>query len=323
MLMLLSLLTYARLETFRSSQVFEVLFEHYMQKMERGYPNKISEIVYDEIHIKKKPAAPSQEAPPAKDKETKPEETKPAEKPKDSRPRLSLAALFDKTKKDSSVQSQQMGALLKTLMQTLYGNQPFFKKLEQERPQFMDELIQAMVEAADMLPKEKKLKKASDLANLKLADETLDTLLYKILRGGPYLDVLENSEVKKEPPLIEEEKNDLGDSDGTTSEEFESPKGYFSLLDFVTLEPSSKVRVFLAPREVLTAIFQNPEVVDRIMAERRDLYRQARRGTDVNTLKEAFKNQFDNLRNPAVDSTLLDYSVSKTDPKKYEVKDDP
>ena len=94
MLMLLTLMTYAKLETYRSSQVFQVLLEHYMQKDERGYINLAAEDTYDGIKkvAKKTDTEPVEEAP----------------KPKaEGNARLSLALIKDKSKRDSNPQEWQ------------------------------------------------------------------------------------------------------------------------------------------------------------------------------------------------------------------------
>ena len=58
------------------------------------------------------------------------------------------------------------------------------------------------------------------------------------------------------------------------------------------------MRVYLAPKEMLTAIFHDPGVVDEIIAQRQDLYKLAldvKEGDQqgLKMLSDSFKNQFD------------------------------
>lgn len=303
MLMLLTLMTYAKLETYRSSQVFQVLFEHYMQKDERGYINLAAEDTYNAI---KKVA---------KKTETEPVEETP--KPKaEGNARLSLALLKDKSKRDSNPQEwQQAKHILKNLMSILYKDQQFYKEIETERPQFLDELIAALTQAADDVPKEKKWKKTSDIGNLTLGDEKLNNVLYFMLKGAPYKEVVkEGFSVSTEAPASIEENGEPAQAEPST-DEYESPKGYFSLLDFVTFAPNQKIRVYLAPKEVLRAVFPNENIVDDILSERQNLYNQARSGEDQTLLTKTFQSRFDASHDPAIGSDILNYAVTKSRPK--------
>ena len=69
---------------------------------------------------------------------------------------------------------------------------------------------------------------------------------------------------------------------------------------------------------MLLAIFHDRAVVDEIIAERKVLYKEASAKADPKDLEVKFKGRFDSRRDAAIDSALLDYSVSKTNPKYYE-----
>lgn len=309
MLMLLALMTYSRLDVYRSSQVFQTVFKYYMETDERGYFNVKAQPMYDSIKVQTKTG-------------------KPGSKTAEGNPRISIELLLDgkkRTDKDKDKEWIQTRVLLKNLINTLYENQPFYKKALEKRPSLQDDLINSITQAIDKLDKDHKLKTAADLANLKLEDPELDQILYKILQGGAYKEI--PPEKKQEPvriletPVTVEAEIDQSQADPSLKDEdkeFKSIEGYYSLLDFITAKKSPKVRVYLAPREVLQSIFPNKETVDAIIAERKQLYQQARADGDTKELAESFKNQFERYKDPSIDSASLSFDVSKTDPKKYE-----
>ena len=79
MLMLIVLISYARLETYRSSQIYQVLFKHYMENDERGYINLLVEQQYNTTAVSSK-------------------ENDKRNPPIHANPRLSISMLLDKKK---------------------------------------------------------------------------------------------------------------------------------------------------------------------------------------------------------------------------------
>lgn len=301
--MVLTLMAYARLETYRNSQIFQILFAHYMEKDERAYLNLGIEAQYNST----KGAA-------------KKEDNKPQPKINAS-PRISLALFLDKQKQAAQPdQLQQTTVLLKNLLHVLYHSQPFYEALIQENPHFPDELITSMINAIDALPRQNRPKKVEDLYNLTLSSPKLNEALYKIFHGAPE----KYTEPAEKPPAEEVKEDKLEDTSQDTdilkaeTEEPRTPKGYVSLADFITLSSSPQVRVYLASPQVLEAIFHNPHTVEEILAARKELHRQALQGADLKELDTIFKSRFEPHRDPAISSNLLNFQISKTDPQKYE-----
>lgn len=306
-LMLLALITYARLETYRGSQIFHLLFEHYMQKDERGYTNMVAEKVYDSTKGSTKQSKNSGQKVAAS-------------------PRVVLGVLLRKTEREQAPQEvTSVTALLKNLMMTLYADQPFYHQIAMQRPSFLDEIVAGLEHAVDQLSDEHKPKKAVDLANISLGDDQLDDVFYKMLHGAAYKEVNHLQEVHH---LIEgtkeEVESDEDASDANTiekeAEEHHSPKGYYSLLDFVTLQPLHKVRIYLASKEVLKAIYRDDALVEDLIRKRNELYHEAQLADEegVKSMSESFQNEFQNRHDPAVHDDILDYTITKTNPKKYE-----
>lgn len=305
--MLLAMLTYGRLEIYRNSQISELFFERYMQKDERGYINTAAEELYDSIK-----------------KTTKdPQTPKPPVTPKaQASPRISLNMLFDKKLREKSSQEwEQKKLLLKNLIEVLYADAPFYKKIMEERPTFPDDLISALTHTIDNLPEDNKLKNPKDLAELNLADEQLNEALYMILRGGTYKTILDPTKTQKQGKPEDKAESEADQSDSDPKKEvsdYKSPEGHFSLLDFVNQSSYNKIRVYLASKEVLQAIFPDKATVDDIINERKALYKQADAGTSPQDLSNNFKSQFVSRRHGDIEENSLDFTVSKTNPKNYE-----
>ncbi|HEV8052740.1 MAG TPA: hypothetical protein VGP47_09605 [Parachlamydiaceae bacterium] len=313
MLMLLSLMTYARLETYRSSQTFQIIFKNYMQEDERGYINLQADKVYESIVVT--------------EKENKDDKKKPAAKKNDASPRIGIGLLFNPDREAKGKDWEQTKVLLKNLMRKLYSEQPFYKKLEAQRPNFVDDLVKSITQTVDELPKDVKPKHAVGLANLKLPDPLLDRVLYKMLHGASYMNVLneEQKKVAEQKGFVIKERLsnkeiETASSDevsGDDIDEFKSPEGYFSLLDFVNSGSKPKIRVYLAPKEVLQAIFNDKATVNSIIEERQRLYQQTDADGAIEQLSESFKNQFMKLKDSSIEDETLNFSISKTNPKYY------
>lgn len=313
MLMLLAILTYGRLETYRTNQGHELLFKHYMQESERGYANSVATRKY----------------------ETTTASTKNSSEPKNPKipatPRISILYFINsKERLAHQNETAMLSTMLKKLIVNLYGEQPFYKEIEQKRPTFLNEIISKIEIAADSLPKNKKITKTTELGNLDLGDQELNDAFYKMLHGAPALEIATKPTEKPliEPlftPLetteVEAENESTADKNLAVveSKEYKSPKGYFSLLDFITISNSPKVRIYLAPREVLKAIFNDDSVVDEIIKSRLEIFKSVKGDSgDVKSAGDSFKAAYESRRDPNFDESVLDFSVSKTNPKKYE-----
>ena len=286
-------MTYAKLDAYRNSQVFQMIFKYYIENEERGYVNLLASNAYNVIFKEK-----------SDNKEPSREKTKGSSK-------LSIVSLINKDKRGSNPKEFiQTKIILKNLIDVLYGQEVFFKKIVDERPFIIDELIEAIVQAVDELPEKQKLKSAKDLASLSLVDNDLNYLLYKLLQGTPYKIVIDKEQNQENLGIQELEEGD-------EREDKTSIKGYYSLLDFINGK-EFPVRIFLASKELLRAIFNDPFVVENIMRTRKELYRELMNGGDSKPLSEKFKVTFNSLKDPSITDESLSYTLSKTNPKGYE-----
>jgi len=326
MIMLLALLTYARLETYRDSATLQAVFKHYMQKLEREGVNKREIAWYELKHASsnKKGGAPS------KDKNPR----------SSSSSRLSFYALINTDDKaPAQKQSADTQELAKKLIFTLYAHQPFFIEMEQHRPGFVDEILSRISLASAALPQEQKIKKTQDLANLSLDDIQLNEVFYKMLKGTPKPDEQEQRPSEE----IEDAQIKQTDEEAVEPKQHAEPiapkpqiphTGYPSLLDYITIKNTSGVRVYLASKPLLSAMF-GESTADAIITFRNELYQQV--NNESITAQEAtsqFQGRFGNsLNTPSGTSgtsgpsgtpgasggpSNFDFTVSKTNPKLYD-----
>ena len=285
MLMLMATLTYARIENYRSFSILQAQFERYMNTTERDYLNKKNKDSYDDTIASKKD----------QQKDEKEEAIKADSK-------LDFTLFVNQAKRAGQyTQYENIRLVAKNLITYLYSNQPFFMQALEQKPDLIDQLLNAIVEAADALPEEKKIKKPKDLANLDLRDPVLNEVFYKMLRG---------TDVKK-PKKGEEEENVWVD--------YLPMNGYLKLLKYISLSGKTKIRVYLASPQLLIAIFRDPVVVQEIIDERKRFYRELKR--DKSLQPQIFQQEFMRFlinRDPGISPDLLNFEISKTDPGKYE-----
>lgn len=324
MIMVMAMLTYARLETYRSFSLLQAEFKHYMDDTERGYINLAAENWYINSPGKTKSSSPNE--PPKPPPKIKSPEAEDKSKKASSRSRLSFASFVDQKKKTAHEKEfPKLFLLAKKLIYVLYKDQPFFKEMEQKRADFVDGLLNALM-VADNLPKDQKLKRASDLANLNLGDEELNAVFYKMLqktvqRTKKKIQPLEDHTATEFIGQPQEDKGEDDDSERESGNRFEynTPKGFYSLLDFITLQDATKIRVFLAKKQLLLAIFDDPAAVNAIIETRNDLYKKVKsKAMTPEQASEVFKNQFASVSDPNFDDSILDFKVTATNPKNYD-----
>lgn len=174
-----------------------------------------------------------------------------------------------------------------TLMNNLYGEASFFKKLKQKRPTFLDELLTAIEEAAEKAPKQQ-INDVEDVARLDLKDPDLQKAFYHMLKGT----------------VSRKQLKEMGALSPSMRE-----KAYVSLFNFINYNGKkgvATIKIQHAPREILKVVFPKDEVVEAIITRRKELANSKDNGA-----QEAFKNEFLSERRDDIDDLLLDFSLSK------------
>lgn len=180
--------------------------------------------------------------------------------------------------------------LMKAYIKELYKDQEFYQQAKEEYPDLEEQMIRKWIQEAQELrrrsPKRGKLRTAEELLILDLEDPALMYVRYSMFVG--------KSRTKKQ-------KN--------------SGDGYYSLSTCLSVKGSPKnvMSVWLAPRPLLMALFQNEEVVDQVLAWRSDTYHEITKDKSIETMKGKpgeFKSKFASYIDSSVQSEFIDWSVS-------------
>lgn len=308
MLMLLSSITYVALERYRSSAGLNASIIFTMKETEREVIVKLSEKMYDRITFGNTP-------PKEKDPDKEKRETNRAS------PRLSLNILIDKETRTKEPEAyQQTRALAKDLMTSLYSETAFYQNIVASRPNFLNEILDELQEAADTRQGDISLKTAAHLSKLQLASPDLHEVFILMLKGVPKIS--QPSPPPEESFVIQEETPEPNAEDeieaAIESKEASSDPGFASLQDYLSLDKTHKVRVFLASRALLMAIYDDEFVVSNIIQRRKELWRQVLSGGDKKDASADFESSFSNAGHASAYNKILDFGVSKTNPKRYE-----
>lgn len=288
MLMIFIIMTYARLETYRTMAGIESLFTTYMEATERTYINMSADNQYNKIHFSKTSTEPKQ-----------PNESKP---PKGkSSGRLSLLPLTDSKLKESNPKDYEETVLiLKRLILSLYADQKNIGNMLEKKPELISEIIDQIPKAVEKLPKSNKKLKPIDLSNLELG-AGLDEVFYLMLKGCPSSSHTPTAIVKD------------GDEDDE-DDDYVSDKSYDSLLNFIDFHSSLKINVYIASKPLLLAIYGNPATVEKLLIARKELYQLVKdKKMEADDASERLKSDFQ-LGN---DDNFLEYKVTGSNPQNY------
>lgn len=301
-LMILILMTYARLDSFKSLWVTRLEFEKYMETNERAVANGLNEKKYDNTVAK--PSAGGN-----------PKQTIRAE----GSPRLSWNLLINRDAITNQAAYRLIREMNAKLILTLFTGQKGFDDILHDHPNIINELFDRIGHAVEAQTK-LKITKVSDLSNLELGDATLNHFLYLLFEGF----TTSSDEQEKITRELEREKRDEDKTDETELNRqilrdlgnFRSDKGHVSLLDFITADRTEKVRVFLASPLVLYSIFGDKNVVNSILSTRVELYKEVHaggKGTEATKkFEEAYKNKVPDELHP-----FLNFAVTNVDPRVY------
>lgn len=203
---------------------------------------------------------------------------------------INFAYLVKKDPIDTNInKAKQHRLLILDLMKIVYGEATFFKEMEKKRPQFLEELLQAIEEVAKKAPKSL-INRIEDIVRLDLEDPELQKVFYHMLKGTVKRDKLKS--LPKESSIQE--------------------KAYPSLLNFIQ-NGTDEIKIGLCPKEILKAIFLKDEVVEAICKRRQEL---SSKGGEDPTL--AFRNEFQDKRRPDIDPGLLNFKISPSDKTVYD-----
>lgn len=314
LLLVLSAMTYAKWNNFESSIGLQKAFMQYMGTVEKNGSFSNADTWYHRIKVRKNQTGKKESD--KTDKNT-------------SIGRLSFHLLLRKTDREQySNEYQQIRQLAKRLMNVLYGKHPIFIEIAAKRPNYMDEILDEIQSASEKFTEKEQIKETLALSNLEFIDRDLHHTFFLMMRGTP------EQREKKEPidKEMELEPIDTDDEEDHASESKESTSkgGYISLTDMISVKNVFKIRVFLASKPLLLAIYGDSSAVENVVEKRAEIYRQLRRsGADGNasskelqtlqtSLTKEFENECSRLGLSEEFRPILDFTVSKTNPSRYE-----
>ncbi len=206
---------------------------------------------------------------------------------------ISFRYLIDKTAREKMPHvAGQYKMLSIELMKLLYGQARFFKELQDKRPSFIEELVEAIQQSADAAPK-KSIHRIEDICRLDLKDQELQEAFYHMLKGTVTRE--QYKEMAKNNPLANREQHYIS---------------LFSFINFNGKKGAAVIKIERAPREILKVLFVHDDVVDALIARRSELSQ-----SDDNGGGKTLENEFVGKRREGIEDTLLDFSLSKKDKK--------
>jgi len=195
--------------------------------------------------------------------------------------------------------------IVKRLIQSIYTDRSFFKEFEEIRPDIVNDLWNEVTrELQRNYNQRQKINKVKHLANLRLSDPTLQNFLAQMLK-----------KVQTPESLAYQCPTDQ-----------KTPEYYPNLLDYLTVKGGGMkpYRVWLAPKALLQAIFQDEGVVEAILAEREQLYHELdKAGKDQRDqlkkdMKMTLQSQFQNSLPSNMPQGIVNFDVSLTKPPSNE-----
>lgn len=290
--LMISLMTIERLEKFKNQEVVQIEYQKYLEESERKAYSAHERRLYGFYQTTHR--------------------------------QLPFRFFIDKQTRERDAGKTKQSRLITTeFLKTVYGNAGFYKKLEKKRPHFVDEMLDAIEQGADAMPK-KSINRVEDIAFIKLDDPELQEAFYHMLKGTISRKKLLELDKKYSEETATTKKTRKSKSEKETKRirvslidalpQRMKGKAYVSLLTYINInEKGQAVEIQKAPRELLKAIFGNDEVVTAIINKRNELAASEDSGA-----AEAFKNEFLGKRRPGLDESLLDFKISSTNKSKYD-----
>lgn len=307
-LMLMTLMTYARWDSFRSLSAYRLEFERYMRDKERSYQNA-KEVEWYETTIAKPRGLNERDT-----------QSKIA-----ASPRISWYLLLHKEARLNQEQEfLALKELSKRLIFLLFGHRKDFKEFQEKNPNLVDDLLNAIKEISDNSDT-KISNRVTDLANLSLDHPDLDKFFYQILNGYR----IKKKEIQRRSSDIEDDEDQEDESDleqqilTDQSDKNNDKKNSISLLNYITLNNTTKVRLYLASQPILEAIFGDSRIVNEIIEARVAFYQELRKYRNnaelpqkKAELSQQFRSQFENSVPPQF-KEIVNFDVTKVDPTNY------
>lgn len=309
-LMALTLIAYARLESFKFLWGTRIEFEKYMENSERQIANGLNECKYENTIAKHLDRSEG--------KEKRPKDPK-----AEGSPRINWKLFVnEKARLQDPNAYQVIRDLSERLIVNLYrGNNADFDRLYQANPHVLKDLFNQIVIATESKQKKVRITAPRDLSNLELGDKQSNFLMYLIFNELTPSRKSPESVKAEQEKIDEEDEEEEEDSDSVMQKqedarEFCAPAGSVMLQNYITISSSNKIRVFLASPPVLLAIFDHPQIVHQVMEMRMALYKEVKQGKDKSVATAEFQQAFENAI-PESFRPFINFAVTKSKPKSH------
>jgi hypothetical protein len=285
-LIILGFMTHAQMEQFKQYRATLNEYEIYMEKHVHERFNQRQEALYQAGGKKKDSEKSTVKMP--------------------SNRRLNFRLLIDKKLREKDKDKYEQHLLLaKELIKVLYQDQAFYKEMEQKKPEFIDELFQRMLEAAE----KNNIKYGDEMDSLNLQDEDLQMVFLKMLEGT-------QKKAEKAAPIVKDDAEEEEEEEEIDEHDFQSEKAFLSIKNFFHFNHTQvQIKIYTAPKEILQAIFVEEEIANQIMNKREELFAMIKKD-ETEKAKEILES-FRAKKRADIKDELLDFSVSKTNPTKY------
>lgn len=264
LIFILSVLTIEKLEKFKSMMLVQHQYREAIQKQDRKVFNDEQELIYGSQRT--------------------------------SYRQLSFHPFINKAAREGAniEKYKQIRQITIDLIHVLYGHTSFFQKMEKRRPSFVEELLDAIQETTNEMPKGSIIR-VQDVTRIKLEDPELQKVFYRMLKG-----TIEKDEYKSltDPIVIEHEKT------------------YLPFLTFLHNNDNGKglkIELRHASREILLAIYGNQELVDKLIEMREVLSINYSSGKLIKEeVTEKFRSEFAGKQKQGITDDVLDYEMSQS-----------
>lgn len=278
LLMVMGIMTYAKLETFLVSNRLQSQYICYMKAISTEEFNHSQKKIYDEYKT------------PRGKNSNKSEKVNASSKINF----YPLLHLNQEGKSPSYANTQRI--LLKRLIYQTYENQPLFQEMQKSSQDIIEYLLDKISSAAVQPENKNKIERLKNLSNIDLGNEKLQILFATILHGSQNSTAALmkcESNNKNTPPVI----------------------SYPPLENFVEVESAQKpIRVYLASPQILLAIFDDMNLVEEIIAERARINREFKKNSKAN-LTEQFRQSFQPRLPADLDANYFNFDVTSTQPR--------
>lgn len=205
--------------------------------------------------------------------------------------------------RNDAPEAAPMTELIKRLIALIFRSQPFYQKLLQERPNVVDELIGALRQANQQQPEKQRIRQVGRLIQIPLEDPVLQEFWYQLLRTNP-------ADRTLLPFLLQTSAEDALDKEQCVE---------VSLTRYLNQANKKRIRVYLAPRLLLLAIFQDEIAVAEVVKLRRELFREVKnKKKELKDASDEFERACQSFTPLGEIEPILNFQVTTTNPAYYE-----